>query len=582
MKNNYNININPPEIDPDKIDKHKDFESLLRNYSDQSPASPPQSVSSRIIRIGMLAIAAMFLLFLGVQVLMPLNSETNQSAETPFIDPPIPEVLKSFTRTSFNAAIGIIYEHETGSTVQIPPYAFVDENGNEVNGEIDFLYREYHDFVDFFLSGIPMEYDSAGVKYNFESAGMVELYAAQSNVRLNVKPGKSLDVKLISAINEERINRNYNIYHLDQSRKSWIYSGQDNLSVAESVMTGGKPNNPAQPEIEELGELNRALSEMDALIKAGLDKKLASFPSLEQPIEPRKPRSNQFVFDIEVDAAQFPELSVYENVLWQLTDASLNDGFNESHYNIDWDDAEVLEISYPIYQMTLRSGDQVSKFQVSPVLTGSDYRKAYESFLSKNQAYNRELTKRQTALDEERERIGKLQKQRRSEIKARKSELNQRIETINESGRNPSWEQAVIKKKVINQFTVTATGIWNCDQPVTAPANNSRIKLVNKEGQVYLDNSAFLADKTKNTISRFYTTESNSLSLDVSGDAMLWIVTNEGKLAVLPPKTLQQIEDGKEYTLTLDELDLEIESEMDVRRILTFDDQARLSDDVLL
>ena len=42
-------------------------------------------------------------------------------------------------------------------------------------------YREYLDQKDVFLSGIPMNYDSADVRYNFESGGMFEMNAITEN-----------------------------------------------------------------------------------------------------------------------------------------------------------------------------------------------------------------------------------------------------------------------------------------------------------------------------------------------------------------------------------------------------------------
>lgn len=47
---------------------------------------------------------------------------------------------------------------------------------------VKITYREFADPIDFFVSGIPMEYDSAGRKYNFESSGMCEINAYKDDI----------------------------------------------------------------------------------------------------------------------------------------------------------------------------------------------------------------------------------------------------------------------------------------------------------------------------------------------------------------------------------------------------------------
>ena len=72
---------------------------------------------------------------------------------------------------------GGIYEQASGTKLMIPPSAFVDKNGKEVNGEIEIVYREYRDPVDFIFSNIPMSIMTNGELYPFNSAGMFKILA---------------------------------------------------------------------------------------------------------------------------------------------------------------------------------------------------------------------------------------------------------------------------------------------------------------------------------------------------------------------------------------------------------------------
>lgn len=82
-----------------------------------------------------------------------------------FINPPIQAADLPFESYMVNADSASLIEHARGSVLKIPPNAFVDKEGNTVDGEVELKYREMHTKTDIFLAGVPMEYDSAGTKY---------------------------------------------------------------------------------------------------------------------------------------------------------------------------------------------------------------------------------------------------------------------------------------------------------------------------------------------------------------------------------------------------------------------------------
>lgn len=94
-----------------------------------------------------------------------------------FITPAIKGVDVPFESSIFLAQDGDTLFYGSGSMVLFPKHAFVDENGGVVKGKVEVIFREFSDPIDYFMSGIPMEYDSAGLNFNFESSAMCEIKA---------------------------------------------------------------------------------------------------------------------------------------------------------------------------------------------------------------------------------------------------------------------------------------------------------------------------------------------------------------------------------------------------------------------
>jgi len=128
-------------------------------------APPPKTVGGmgKVLKLGIGALitgAAALVLLLFAPGL--LNKNTGNDLVERKVNPPIPQAQKVFASYKVDAHKGGVYEYGNGSKITVPARAFVYEDGSEVTGEVELKYREFHDFVDFFLSGIPMEYDSAG------------------------------------------------------------------------------------------------------------------------------------------------------------------------------------------------------------------------------------------------------------------------------------------------------------------------------------------------------------------------------------------------------------------------------------
>lgn len=141
--------------------------------------------------------------------------------EKPFVNPPLPALNPSFESYTFNAEKGDTLRYKTGSVISIPPEIWVDTAGNVITGEIKVKYREFHDAYDIFLAGVPMAYDSAGIKESLQTAGMFDIRAFKDSNEIFVKEGSNMNVKMASYDG----NSDYNFYSLDEKAKNWAYKG---------------------------------------------------------------------------------------------------------------------------------------------------------------------------------------------------------------------------------------------------------------------------------------------------------------------------------------------------------------------
>ena len=171
----------------------------------------------------------------------------NRNTQRSFINPPFNGISEPYSSYTLNSDSGKLILLASGTRIFIPPFAFVDEKGNAVQGYFTISYREFHDILDCFVSGIPMEYDSSGKKFDLETAGMFEIKSYQGNNQLFFKSGKSIRVEMLSS----RRTNGFNLYKLDTVQRNWIYYnknkflnklGKDLTAAEESKGDWGRDN----------------------------------------------------------------------------------------------------------------------------------------------------------------------------------------------------------------------------------------------------------------------------------------------------------------------------------------------------
>jgi Leucine-rich repeat (LRR) protein len=160
------------------------------------------------------------------------EKSNNQTAGKRFINKPIPDLVLPFEKKKVDPTLPINLVMKDGSKINIEPNSIVDANGKPYTKSVDVIYETYKSPEEIFLSGIPMEADSAGQKFNFASAGMFKIEArAETGQQLYLKKGK--DIKIDFTSNSP--NDSYNFYALDTVKKNWVETGKDDVIKTKKV-----------------------------------------------------------------------------------------------------------------------------------------------------------------------------------------------------------------------------------------------------------------------------------------------------------------------------------------------------------
>ncbi|MEM6723424.1 MAG: hypothetical protein AAF598_05255, partial [Bacteroidota bacterium] len=247
--------------------------------------------------------------------------------------------------------------------------AFLDENGLPVTGEVTIKYREFHDMASVLASGITMA-DPNDPNRVMQSAGMFEIRGEQNGNSLQIAQDKSIEVSMGSYVSGSE----YDFFLLDQENCNW------------------KKQGTAEPVANE----NKTL---------GLEK-LTDLP--ESPRKPRKANKDNFVFNLDVDYSNFPELKAFKNVVWEYAGNSpkTNPEKNAWVFQTDWTAAEIetLNPKKAKYKLILKRGEKTFETVVTPVLSEKDYQQELAKFNERNASYQQikeEMIEERARLDQE-------------------------------------------------------------------------------------------------------------------------------------------------------------------------------------
>jgi hypothetical protein len=258
--------------------------------------------------------------------------------------------------------------------LEIPAGAFSNSLGSNPDS-VEIELTHFDDVASIIHSQIPMHYDSAGVEYHFQTDGMFQILANANGENLELNKNINIHYPQTSGV------EGMNTYAFTNG--AWNYIGSSPLTTytavcEETVYRFNKETTSTQVESPEEKILKKN-------IKALGDERqemLANIAELEnsKPIEPKKQNLNNYRFTLDIKPEEFPELSDFDDVVFEVRDSR----FSFNIYEETWNDISVKRsVKEERYLITLKNSSRLEIFDVYPVLTNDQYESALSSYSKK-------------------------------------------------------------------------------------------------------------------------------------------------------------------------------------------------------
>ena len=475
--------------------------------------SPTLKITKTIKYI--LAVAAVAIVgFFGFKFLKNNKTDAPEIASTTKIEsaikPPLTWANLPYEIFELDATIGDTIFTQNGSIIVFPANALLNNKGEIVKGKVEIKAREFNDAIDYSIAGIPMDYDSAGVKYKFISSAMIDINAYQNNEKLQVNPIAKPILNLVSTNTE----KNTNLYKLDTVSGIWQNKGKDVVSYisnTKAIANTNALNEPADAQFyQELKNGDKPAEEN-------------FYSEIIKPLPPQQASNKNPIINIEFVPGSFKELAIYDGLKFEVIGKIASTSSNsviprkfdkeitskqtysiftdvENNSKIDWENIELKNTDKEgEYKVIFTSGKQSVTYLVKPVLEGIAFAAAEKKYQQKMLEYEnvknkrlQELSKKELdyinknkkdsladaqmlAQNNKTKALNKIIEKRNELVEAR----NKFIEEQNKMIVNAAIEAEKNRKKmeleyaqsdgILRSFTIDGFGYWNCDQP-TIPA----------------------------------------------------------------------------------------------------------------
>jgi len=364
-----------------------------------------------------------------VVAVMSCNQNIKNEPQAPqsqarFINPPNEKWNIPYKEYTVEASRGDTLFHPSGSILEFPANAFVDKQGKLITGKVQVKYREFSSPIDFYLAGIPMQYDSAGKNYLFSSSAMCEIYAYKDGEPVFVNPASKPIINMATDNGEP----GHNLYYLDTVQKRWVYEG------ANKIIHLASAKDSATHDVAEVAAMN-----------------------IEPPVKPQEANDKTPVIRIEIDTSSLKEFMGYNNLQFQLEP---NQQFNPSDTLQEWTNVEVQKgSSKGQYVVKFGNNKKSVLYKAKPVFESKDYKAALKEFDKKNKEYQSKIAARRKM---EAAQVGKKFRE-----KTEAERLNEIIE------RNRALSEFRFHN-LFRSFTISRWGGHNCDMLVSDNSNPTK------------------------------------------------------------------------------------------------------------
>jgi hypothetical protein len=241
--------------------------------------------------------------------------------------------------------------------------------------------------------------------------------------------------------------------------------------------------------------------------------------SIPKPKAPVKVNNDKFVFNIDVDKKEYPELAIYKDVLFEVGDENKN--FDKSAYNVVWDDAKIKagNVKGENYILVLEKNKRKKELVVYPVFEGKGLENAKIAYQEKLNTYNKlhsiRLKEEQQIEAQYEVMLANIEKQKQKIIEARKQKS---LNTFN---------AMTTEEKIQRVFAINSFGIYNCDNPIAYPQGVACIASLQDENEnELLCYGIYLVDSEKNALFNYYKNPVTKFTYNPNSKNILWTVNN--------------------------------------------------------
>lgn len=508
----FNFKKNRETLTDKEMEQRMNFDKFISGYT------PVKTVGIKGAKFySILASASVVLVAAGYLVFKNMEAGIT-TTEKPFIDPPAKSMNVASEIFACSSLGDTTLVYQTGTIIHLPASAFVDENGQDINGPVEIKYREFHDPVDIMVSGIPMNYDSAGISYQLESAGMFEVKAYQNNKPLQLKPGKEISVNMVSHSNNEK---DYNVYYLDTVKKQWNYVSENTAA-----------NNTCTPVFEINKEYAKKLKASEGSVVP------------LQPVFPEKANKMSYNFVIDFNKNEFPELAAFKGLKFEPIE-----GKKKQHERLAekiWEDVSIERgEDNENYIVTFSTEKETQKIKVRPVIEGENYDALMKEYQNKQKQYDAFLAARKKRETEKRDSLYRIN--RVYQDIASTTNLNERFNNFIDG----SFTETSKDMLVYRTFTVSKLGIWNSDKPIMFFNAEQRYaaKFVSPQNEVLILKCAYILKRNMNSVYRIAETsfakfpfeKEIDIIVGVGYDNEMYYIKDEDVKGIVAPKDLLQL-----------------------------------------
>jgi hypothetical protein len=452
------------------------------------------------------------------------------SARNRKIKPPIKDADVPYKSFHYKAEKGTTLSYGN-SKIQIPANSLIDKNGNLVKGDVEVQYREFHTPFDFFVSGIPMSYDSGGKQYTFESDGMFDIKGFKGGEPVFIKQGKQWQMDIASLNGKE----SYNYYRLDTLSGKWalLQSGVKTKPV--QLWQPVQPPIPKDTIVAENKKTTELCEEVEETKQA--EKKIEE----DEPFKPQKAGPAKCYVSIDCDSNEYPELAMYRG-LWFAVD--LHDTVFKKQYTENyktWENMKFKRVDKgETYQATVYSGNESHTFLLHPVFSPAGYETAMVIYNNKYREYENLLNEKKEEERIKEEAYQALLKKQEEEKKKQEEVYQAQLKKQAYEKFNKDLKTDLSSAVSFYCLTIKSFGTYNCDSPNSRPQGAMMAATYSDNKKEDLNSQIiYLVEKGKNILNSY--SLGQKFCFNPQSVNFAWCVTPDNHIAVFTDADFKKI-----------------------------------------